>query len=277
MIYKSLKLDISDKIALLTLSQPKKYNSMTPVFWNDMINVFQEIEQSNTRVVILNAEGKHFTSGLDLNEFSSLGLLEGKDIGRKAENIRKIIKNLQESFNVIENSRVPVIAAIHGACVGGGVDLISACDIRFATSDSFFSIYEVKIGMAADVGTLQRLPRLIPLGLMKELAYTGRKMNAEEAVKSGLINAMYKDKSELINNVYKVAKDIAKNSPIAVSGTKQIIKYSLNHSIDDGLEYAALWNSSKLQSLDFIEAVKAQIEKREAIFDDILPTPKLSK
>jgi enoyl-CoA hydratase len=112
---------------------------------------------------------------------------------------------------------------------------------------------------------------------MKELAYTGRKMNAEEAVKSGLINAMYKDKSELINNVYKVAKDIAKNSPIAVSGTKQIIKYSLNHSIDDGLEYAALWNSSKLQSLDFIEAVKAQIEKREAIFDDILPTPNLSK
>ena len=277
MNYKSLKLEISDKIALLTLSQPKKYNSMTPGFWQDMVNVFQDIDQSNARVVILNAEGKHFTSGLDLKEFASLGLLEGKDIGRKAENIRKIIINLQQSFNLIANSRVPVIAAIHGACVGGGVDLISACDIRFATSESFFSIYEIKIGMAADVGTLQRLPKLIPLGLMKELAYTGRKMFAEEAFSSGLLNAIYKNKSELIDNVYKVAESIASNSPIAVSGTKQIIKYSLDHSIEDSLEYVALWNSAMLQSSDFIEAIKAQIEKRDAIFDDIGPTPKISK
>ncbi|MAR79113.1 MAG: enoyl-CoA hydratase, partial [Rhodospirillaceae bacterium] len=130
---------------------------------------------------------------------------------------------------------------------------------------------------AADVGTLQRLPKLIPLGLMKELAYTGRKMFAEEALSSGLLNAIYKDKNDLIDSVYKVAESIASNSPIAVSGTKQIIKYSLDHSIEDSLEYVALWNSAMLQSSDFLEAIKAQIEKREAIFDDIGPTPKISK
>ncbi|PPR76902.1 MAG: Methylthioacryloyl-CoA hydratase, partial [Alphaproteobacteria bacterium MarineAlpha2_Bin1] len=139
MNYKSLKLDISEKVALVTLSQPKKFNSMTLIFWQEILDVFNKIENSDARVAIINAEGKHFSSGIDLNEFASLGIIKEKDVGRNAENIRKIIKKLQESFNVIENSRVPVLAAIHGACIGGAVDLISACDIRFGTTDSFFS------------------------------------------------------------------------------------------------------------------------------------------
>ncbi len=277
MDYKSLKLNISDKIALLTLSQPEKYNSMTPVFWEEMVTVFDEIENSDARVAIINAEGKHFSSGIDLHEFSSLGLLKEKDIGRNAENIRNIIKKLQTSFNVIANSRIPVIAAIHGACIGGAVDLISACDIRYGSVDSFFSIHEVKIGMVADVGTLQRLPNIIPLGLMMELALTGRKMYSKEALKSGLLNSIYNNKSELLNSTINIAKDICNNSPIAVTGTKKIIKYSLDHNTTDSLDYVALWNSAMLQSKDFIEAISAQIEKREAKFDDIKPAPKLLK
>ena len=277
MYYKSLKLEISEKIALVTLSQPNKYNSMIPIFWKEIIEVFNKIENSNARVAIINAEGKHFSSGIDLDEFSSLGLTEGRDIGRKAENIRKIIKELQKSFNVIENSRIPVIAAIHGACIGGAVDLISACDIRYGTTDSFFSIHEVNIGMVADVGTLQRLPNLIPLGLIKELAFTGRKMYSEEALKSGLLNEIYTDKDQLINSVYKIARDISYKSPLAVSGTKKIIKYSLDHSIHDSLDYVALWNSNMLQSDDFYEAISAKIQKRNAKFDDIYPSPNLIK
>ena len=277
MEYESLKLDISDKIALLTLSQPETYNSMKPIFWVEMIKVFNKIEKSNARVVIINAEGKHFTSGLDLNEFSSLNLFQGKDVGRIAENIRKIILELQESFNVIEKSKVPVIAAIQGACIGGGVDLISACDMRYCTFETFFSIHEVKIGMTADMGTLQRLPNLIPNGLMRELAYTGRKMYAEEALKAGLINKIYPDKKQMLSEVKKIAEKISLNSPIAVSGTKKILKYSQSHSIEDSLEFVATWNSSMLQSADFFEAIKAQNLKRNPIFEDIKKKTKLLK
>ena len=277
MSYKTIKFELKNKVANITLNQPKTFNSMTIKFWQELIDVFNEINDSDARVTIIDGNGKHFTSGLDLKDFAQIGISRGNDIGRRADYLRRLILDMQESFNTIEKARMPVIASIHGACIGGGIDLISACDIRFATIDSFYSVHEVNIGMTADVGTLQRLPKLMPEGLIKELAYTGRKFSGVEAKEFGLVNNVFQDKASLQEHVRDIANQIITKSPIALAGTKEILTYSRDHSIQDGLNYVATWNSAMLQSKDFTLAVKAQLEKKEAIFDDLEPLPHFIK
>ena len=179
--------------------------------------------------------------------------------------------HLQETFTCLERARMPGIAAIQGACVGGGVDMVTAADLRYATEDAFFCIQEINIGMTADVGTLQRLPKLVPPGVVAELAYTGRRMSAARAREVGLVNEVYPDHAALLEGVHAVAAEIASKSPLAVHGTKQTMAYAREHTVADGLEYIATWNASMLDPDDMAEAFRAMAEKRPAVYADLPP------
>ncbi len=278
MSYDTLSLKIENNIARLTLNRPDALNAMNPTFWQDMANAFTQIDDTpEARVVVLDGAGKHFTAGLDLSSFGSVtGDGEVED-ARRREKLRRHILELQSSFTAIEQARVPVIAAIHGACIGGGIDLTSACDIRYCADDTFFSIHEINIGLAADVGTLQRLPKLIADGLVRELAFTGRRMMAAEAKSCGYVNETFASKEEMMENVMEIAAEIATKSPLAVHGTKEMLNYAKDHSIADGLNYVATWNASMLLTEDIQKAVTAQQNKTTAEFQDLLPPPRSVK
>jgi enoyl-CoA hydratase len=178
---------------------------------------------------------------------------------------------LQDTFTALERARMPVLCAIQGACVGGGVDLVSAADMRYATEDAYFCIAEVNIGMTADVGTLQRMPKLVAEGIVRELAYTGRRWSAAEARAAGFVNAVFPDHATLIEGVLEVAAEIAGKSPMVVWGTKQAMHYTRDHSVSEGLEYIANWNAAMFDTDDMGEAFAAKTEKREPDFPDLLP------
>jgi enoyl-CoA hydratase/carnithine racemase len=276
MSYETLELKIENKIARLSLNRPDVLNAMNPTFWQDMASAFMEIDDKpEARVVVLDGNGRHFTSGLDLASFSSIsGRGEEVEDSRRRDKLRRHILELQGSFTAIEQCRVPVLAAVHGACIGGGIDLTSACDMRYCTEDAFFTIHETNIGLTADVGTLQRMPNLIPDGLMRELAFTGRRMMATEAMSCGYVNQVYADKDAMMTGVMELATEIASKSPVAVTGSKEMLNYGRDHSVADGLNYIATWNASMLLSEDLVKAVTAQAEKKTAEFDDLEPAPR---
>ncbi len=176
---------------------------------------------------------------------------------------------MQDSFNCLERARIPVLVAIQGGCIGGGVDLISACDIRYATEDAFITVFETNIGMTADVGTFPRLVKLIPEGYVREMAYTGRRVSAQEAKEMGLINNIYTDQAGMLDAVLAIAKDIASKAPLAVYGCKKMINYARDHSTDDGLDYIAIWNASHLKLEEIQEAMMSNAEKRPGNFVDL--------
>jgi enoyl-CoA hydratase len=247
-------------------------------FWHEMRAVFAEIDtRSDVRVAVISSSGPHFSAGMDLSVFGALRIPGEVDEGRKRENLRRQVLWFQECFSVIERCRVPVLAAIQGGCIGGGVDLASACDMRYASADAFFVIKEIDIGMVADVGTLQRLPRLMPDGLVRELAYTGRNLRAEEARACGLVNAVFATQQELGAGVLEIARVIAAKSPLAIGGTKEILNYGRDHSIADGLTYIATWNAGMLVTNDMTEAFAATAQKRAATFDDIVAEVPIAK
>lgn len=278
MTEKTLELTIENHIAHIRLNRPAKLNTLIMEFWQDMVDVFSEIEMaSEARVVVISSTGKHFTAGLDLNAFGSLAgdMQSATDPARIREQMRNNVREMQESFTVIEKCRLPVLVAVQGGCIGGGVDLITACDMRYCSNDAFFCIQEINIGMTADVGTLQRLPHLIPSGIVRELAYTGRRMKADEAKDVGLVNAVFENADDMLDEVMKIAAVIASKSPLAVHGTKEMINYTRDHSVDDALNYMAVWQSGMFFSNDLFEAAKANAEKREPVFDNLLPPKKL--
>jgi enoyl-CoA hydratase len=271
MSYSSFDFTVADKVAHIAFNRPDKRNAMTLAFWHDMRAVFAEIDRrADVRAAVISSSGPHFSAGMDLSVFGSLRPEGDIDEGRKRENLRRQVLWFQECFSVIERSRVPVLAAIQGGCIGGGVDLVSTCDMRYASADAFFVIKEIDIGMVADVGTLQRLPLLMPDGLMRELAYTGRALRAEEARACGLVNAVYPTRQELVAGVLQIARDIAAKSPLAISGTKEILNYGRDHSIADGLNYIATWNAGMLVTKDMPEAFAAIGEKRTPQFEDMV-------
>ncbi|MCW9033022.1 MAG: crotonase/enoyl-CoA hydratase family protein [Rhodospirillales bacterium] len=279
MAYQTLTLDVTDHIAHISLCRPKEFNSMILEFWQEMVDVFAEIaDRPDARVVVISSEGKHFTSGLDLNAFSGImsDMTDG-DPGRKREQLFRTVKEMQQTFTVIEKCRLPVLAAIQGGCIGGGVDLATACDIRYCTANAFVVIQEINIGMVADVGTLQRLPKLISLGKVKELAYTGRRMYADESKECGLMTEVFKTQEEMLEAVMETAKVIASKSPLSVVGSKEVINYSRDHSVDESLNQIALWNAGMLMSTDIMEAAKANAMKTDPEFADILPLKKIVK
>ncbi|WP_249674882.1 crotonase/enoyl-CoA hydratase family protein [Pseudomonas abieticivorans] len=267
--YQAFRVELKDKIAHVQINRPEKINAMNAAFWSEIVEIFQWIDDTDeARVVVLSGAGKHFSSGIDLMMLASVANELGKDVGRNARLLRRKILTMQASFNAVDNCRKPVLAAIQGYCIGGAIDLIAACDMRYAAGDAQFSIKEVDMGMAADVGTLQRLPRIIGDGMLRELAYTGRMVDAQEAQRIGLVNRTFADQAALLDGVFAIAAQIAAKSPIAVTGTKEMISYMRDHRIDDGLEYIATWNAAMLQSTDLRVAVAASMSKQAPQFDD---------
>ncbi len=262
--FKTISVHVDQHIAHLQLNRPDSANAMNRILWQELGEAMVWADKTPAvRVVILSGKGKHFCSGIDLGMFTELMDDAITCEARKREALREEILWLQQQLTAIEACRKPVIAAIHGVCIGGGVDLISACDLRYCTEDATFSIKEIDIGMVADVGTLQRLPRLIGEGLMRELAYTGRDIRGKEAVVSGLSNQSFSSKDAMMTSVFELAKTIASKSPLSIRGTKQVLLYSREHSVSDGLNYIATWNAGMLMSNDIKTALKAR-QKSEA-------------
>jgi enoyl-CoA hydratase len=261
----TLKIEVSEHIARVTLDRPQAFNAMNRAFWGEIRDTFRALgDNPEVRVAVLAATGKHFTAGLDLKEFGGVAAAETGDLGRRREAFRRMVLAMQESFSVIERARFPVLAAVHGGCIGGGVDMVTACDIRYASADAFFCVKEIAIGITADVGTLQRLPKLIPDGLARELCFTGRNLGAEEAKACGLVTRVFPDQAAMLDGVMAIAKEIAAHSPLAMTGTKEMLNYARDHSIADGLNYVATWNAAMLQGEDMVEAMQAGRDKRPA-------------
>ncbi|XP_003420873.3 delta(3,5)-Delta(2,4)-dienoyl-CoA isomerase, mitochondrial-like isoform X1 [Loxodonta africana] len=248
------------------INRPEKRNAMNKAFWSEMVECFKKIsEDADCRAVVISGEGKMFTSGIDLMDMAPVLLQpQGDDAARRSWYLRKIISRYQETFSVIEKCPKPVIAAIHGGCIGAGVDLITACDIRYCAQDAFFQVKEVDIGLAADVGTLQRLPRVIgSQSLVNELAFTARRMMADEALSSGLVSRVFPDKEATLDAAFTLAAEISSKSPLAVQGTKVNLVYARDHPVAAGLEFAHNWNMSMLQTDDVLKSVQAAMEKKD--------------
>lgn len=257
-------IEIDGSVAWLTLSRPEKRNTMGMAFFEDLPKHFARFDaDENIRAVIVAAEGNSFTAGLDLME---AGSLLGDSSARGRDILQRKITELQQSITAIELCRKPVIAAIHGHCIGGGVDMISACDIRLAAADAVFSIRETRLAIIADLGTLQRLPHIIGDGHFRELAYTGRDFTADEALSMGFVNRVLPDSSALREAAAGLAADIAANPPLTVQGIKDVILYNRENGVYPGLRYVAQKNAAALPCDDLMEAVAAFMEKRQPVF-----------
>jgi enoyl-CoA hydratase len=266
----TLKLSIENHIAVVTINRPEKVNALNQTAWDEIEAVFNELDENPAvRVIVLEGgESKHFCAGIDLGLLMSVSLNDIDCDGRKREKLRKNVLSLQAPINAIENCSKPVLAAIHGGCIGGGIDLVCACDMRYCSNDAYFTIKEIDMGMVADLGTLQRLPKLIGDGLVREMAYTGRNVEGLEAEKIGIVNRSFVDKETMMIEVMKIAKMIAQKSPISIRGTKHILLHTRDNSVADGLQYMATWNAAMLLSSDLKEAFEAKMLKREAKFEN---------
>lgn len=278
MTYSCFDLNTENHIAHITLKRPERRNSMIPEFWDELPKIIKQIEDSGqARVVVISSTGPHFTSGLDTSVFGTS--IQNKDDSMDPAKLARIkgvkfyetVQHMQQTFSCLEECRLPVLVAIQGGAIGGGVDFITACDMRYMTKDAFLTIYEVNIGMTADVGTFPRICKLIPEGVAKELAYTGRRMDAAEAQSVGLVNRIFENHDELLAGVLDIAKQIASKAPLAVYGSKRIINYARDHSTADTLDYISIWNASMLQHDEIQEAMQAAAEKRAGDFVDLPP------
>ena len=260
----AITVEMDGHVAWLTLCRPERRNAMGMAFFKALTDHFRQLDEDpRVRVVVIRAEGKSFTVGLDLVEAGAMLTGKGAD---ERESLRKKILELQESNNAVERCRKPVIAAVHGHCIGGGVDLLSACDIRLASADALFSIRETRIAIIADLGTLQRLPHIIGQGWFRELALTGRDFTAEEALRMGFVTRVCEDRDALIKAAGDLAREIACLAPLTVQGVKETINHSRDNGVYPGLAYVAQKNAAALPSEDLIEAVTAFMEKRDPVF-----------
>ena len=269
-VFETLQLSLHKNIAHVRINRPDKANAMSRMMWVEIGKVFDWIDAApEARVAVISGNGAHFTSGIDLAMLAGVADEVDDDCeGRKREKLRRTILELQDNLTSLERCRKPVLAAIHGACIGGGIDLICCADMRYCSSDAFFSIKEIDMGMTADVGTLQRLPKLIGDGMVRELAYTGRKFLAGEAHAFGLVNRVFDSPENLLQGVMQIAADIASKSPLAIRGSKEMIVYARDHSVADSLNYIATWNAAMLMSSDLQEAMMASMQKKPAAFRD---------
>jgi enoyl-CoA hydratase len=257
-------------VATLWLDDAEHRNAMGPAFWSDLPLLMGDLSaDSDVRVVVLAAKGKHFTAGIDLTMFgNALDTSEGEATSGVARRRRFLgeVKRLQQSITSVADCAKPVIAAVHGACIGGGIDLISACDIRLCAADATFSVRETRMAMVADVGTLQRLPRVLAAGHVAELVYTGKDIDAARAKEIGLVNDVLPDHDAVVAAARAMASEIAANSPLAVQGSKAILQRGDGLTVDQSLDLVALWNAAFIQSDDLTEAVTAFFEKRPPEF-----------
>lgn len=259
-------LTTTDHVAHLVLNRPEALNTMNPAFWRELDQVLTTLHQQGTaRALVISSTGKHFSAGMALETFGGAIQMDDRSAEGRAA-IFDLLTDMQATFTKLETLRIPVIAAIQGGCIGGAVDMVTACCIRYATKDAFFCIQEINIGMVADVGTLQRLPKLIPLGVVKELAYTGRRLSAQKALGYGLVNEVFDSQEAMLAGALQCAKEIAAKPPVAIWGTKQVIHYARDHTVDDALKQmgwiqGAIWSNAHVR-----EAVTAMKEKRAGNF-----------
>jgi len=271
--YTCFDISVENHIAHLIFNRPEALNSMNKAFWQELPAAISDIESnSDARVIVISSTGKHFSSGMDITVFSDSKVIPASnDQTRLGEFLRRLVLQLQASMSCLEKVRLPVLTAIQGGCIGGALDLVCASDSRYCTKDAYFTIKETELGMTADVGTLQRLPSLIPQGIARELAFTGRKFGAEEAQQLGLVNAVFEDQEALLAGVMEVAATIAKNSPMAVTGCKEMLNYSRDHSVADSLNYMATWQAGMFRPNDMMKTFQAKAMKTQAQYDDLLP------
>lgn len=260
-----------DHVIQVELNRPDKRNAMNGTFWREMVDCFRQIaDDADCRAVVLTGAGKIFTAGLDLMDMGSNLMSSDLEPSRRAHMLRKLILFLQDSFRSIEKCPQPVIAAVHSACVGGGVDMICSCDIRLCSSDAWFQIKEIDIGLAADLGTLQKFPKIIGNdSLARELCFTGRRFTAEEALQFGFVSRVSPGRDSLVKEALELAGQIAKKSPVAMAGTKHNLNFSRDHSAQEGLEYMATWNMAMLQTEDILKAVQSGMNKEEPVFSKL--------
>ncbi|PUE49981.1 enoyl-CoA hydratase-related protein [Limnohabitans sp. 2KL-51] len=264
-------LSTENHVAHLVMNRPEAMNTMHPTFWRELHEVLTDIHKAGTaRALVISSTGKHFSAGMDLQTFSSAIQMDDSSAeGRSA--VYDVLTDMQHTFTLLEELRIPVIAAIHGGCIGGAVDMVTACCMRYASADAFFCIQEINIGMVADVGTLQRLPKLLPMALVKELAYTGRRLSADKALAHGLVNEVLPTHEATVAAALQAAKEIASKPPVAIWGTKQVLHYARDHSTEDSLRHmgwlqGAIWSNANVR-----EAISAMQQKREANFAPLPP------
>jgi enoyl-CoA hydratase len=275
MSYECFDVTVTDRIAHIILSRPERRNAMSPSFWDELPEIIDGIDaRAEARAIVITSTGPHFSAGLDIKAFGadSGGSSTDEDVlKQRGATFYDNVLRMQQTFNCLEACRIPVLVGIQGGAIGGGVDFATACDMRYATEDAFFTVFEVNIGMTADVGTFPRLVKLIPEGIVRELAYTGRRMSAAEAHRVGLVNRVFPNEAAMLDGMLEIASEIASKAPLAVYGCKRMINYARDHTTADGLDYIGIWNASMLQPAEMGEAIQANAERRPGEFVDLPP------
>ncbi len=265
--FKSVKVERSEHVGTVTILGPGPGNAMGPDFWQEFPLAVKQLDaDKSVRVIVVRGNGKHFTYGLDLPAMLPALNKPGKLLGAERLEFLQLARRMQDAISVVEICDKPVIAAVAGWCIGAGVDLISACDIRICSSDARFSVREIKVAIVADLGSLQRLPRIIGDGHTRELALTGKDIDAARALRIGLVNDVYDTPEALAEAALNLATEIADNSPLVVHGVKKVMNESRDLTVDEGLRHVAVWNSAFLHSSDLEEAIRAFMEKRAPKF-----------
>lgn len=270
--YSTFKMSQQNGVVEFTLCRPQELNSMSRAFWNELPQALRALEQAgDVRVLIIASTGRHFTAGMDLSVFSDGALATGNP--RAREHLRQKALWLQESFNLLEKARFPVIAAIQGGCIGGGVDMVSACDIRLMTSDAFLCIQEINIGMMADLGTLQRLPRLLPEAIVRELAYTGDRLPASEAHRLGFANHLFATQDDMLAAARAMAAKIAGKPPLAIAGSKEMITFARDHDTATALNLCATWQAGMMDENEIAALMAARKQEAPPVFAPLQALP----
>jgi enoyl-CoA hydratase/carnithine racemase len=269
MTYETLAVSLADGVANVVLNRPDKSNAMNRQMWDDIRDVFCKLDETpEARVVVLSGAGRNFNAGIDLAMLSQITDTASGRAAHQREELRRVILDLQDVITSLETCSKPVLAAIHGACIGAGVDLTCAADMRYCSADAHFVVKEIELGFVADVGTLQRLPKLVGDAMARELAYTGRPFAGAEAKAIGFANGCYGSRDDMMAGVAAIARSIAAKSPLAIRGTKEMLLYTRDHSVAESLNYMAIWNAALLQSDDLSEAFAAFKAKRNPKFRD---------
>lgn len=262
-------------IARLQLNRPERMNTMAPPFFPALRDAVRELDASGeTRALVISSTGKHFCAGMALDVFGSDAALPGIASARARLNFQAMLKGLMDCFTALDEARFPVLCAIQGGCVGGALDLATACDIRVCSADAFFTVQEIAIGMAADLGVLQRLPKIVPQGVAREMAYTGERMGAERALAVGLVNAVLPDAQAALDHALKLAQSIAAKSPLAVAGSKLALNHARDHSTASALQQMTLLQSAIFEPAEMAVAIAAWKSKQPAQFEPLAPLPK---
>jgi len=269
--YKYFNVELNDYVAEVVINRPNKANSLHVKAWEEMKVVFDDLAiNPKARAIILRGAGKHFCAGMDLNALMGGAIQVDTDCeARKRDHIRKFILKIQDIITSIEDCKKPVLAAVHKACVGGGINIVTACDIRYCTDDAFFSIKETDLGLVADIGVLQRLPNIINPGFVAELAFTGREFLGQEAEKLGLVTKSFANQDAMLLEVRKLAKTIASKSPLVMKGVKEMLLYKRDHTVQESMDFMAMYNAGMFLSKDLYEAFEAYTIKRETKFEDL--------